>query len=173
MINSLQLQTLDLEVHLPIEMSNGVPVLENGHFVKNTTGVSTKVEEHTLNVETEYDPLSKQLKSVKLRDAFYQTTYPWGDCPMDIGSGNLKNGLEAGLIQVYDRQTGKLESMSPIVKPTIYAGTRDVYNRVNDEKCYIGRRVKEIPFSEVLQEDHVRKTEESLAKVRSWYNSSP
>ncbi len=164
-IDAEQLHTLDCEVYLPVEMKNGLPVYHEGHLVKNKTGNSVKVEEHTLNVQMKLDPETNKLKEVKLRDAFYQHTYPWGNC--EINDRDLTDGVDAGTVEIYDPETGKLEAVTVVIKPTVYAGTRDLYDRGNNDNRFIGQPVKSVSFAEV----HKRQPEidQHLAQVLEWH----
>lgn len=166
-IDAEQLHTLDCEVYLPIEMKNGLPVRHQGYLVKNKTGNSIKVEEHTLNVQMELDPETNKRKQVKLRDAFYQNTYPWSGCEIDLKDKDLTDGVNAGSVEIYDWETGKIESLPVVIKPTVYAGSRDLYDRGNNDNRFIGQPVKPVSFAEVHERQ--REIDQHLTQVREWY----
>lgn len=169
-LNSKQLHTFDCEVHLPVQIEGGVPVWHEGHMVLNESGTRVKAEEHTLNVQIDRDPQTSALQSVTLRDTFYQKTYPWEKMPIDSKRSILTEGTQAGVVKLYNRSTGKLEEHPIHIKPTRYAGTRDLHNRGSTAPRFVGQPIKRLTPEEARSQ---RATiERNNAAARDYYRKT-
>ncbi|MFI5343778.1 MAG: hypothetical protein ACHQUC_06110 [Chlamydiales bacterium] len=168
-LNAQQFHTFDCEIHLPVQMEDNHPVWHEGHMVLNETGTVTKVEEHTLNVQLNYDPKTDELQEVILHDTFYQNTYPWKEMAIDPHASRLGTGTPAGSIELYNPRTKQLETHVIHIKPTRYAGTRDIYNRGSNSNRFVGQAVEPLTLEEALaRKDEI---ERNNAKARDWYRS--
>lgn len=166
-LDALQIHTFDCEIHLPVKMENNLPVWHEGHMVLNDTGKYSKVEEHTLNVQLNNNPETGELEDVTLRDVFYQKTYPWEKLKIDPRENSLTGGTRAGTLELYNPNTGKLESRTIITKPTRYAGTRDLYNRGSNDSRFLGLPVKELTLAESLAQKTA--IEANNQRACTWY----
>jgi hypothetical protein len=161
-----QLRTLDCQVYAPVEVNEkGYPVWHEGHLVKNTTGQPVKVEEHTLNMEIKFDETGRPTEG-GLRDSFYQHTYPWQNCPLNLHT-DLSQGVVASTIEVYNPQTQQLETCAIYIKPTDFAGAREVYDRGSNDNCLIGQPIPHFSFIEALNQRPA--IQKHLGEVREWY----
>ena len=138
-----QINTADIEIWLPIELSPQGQPLRNpdGKFIMNSTRNQVKVEEHTLNVELETDLENNELKKVKLCDSFYHDTFPWADCEIPINQTSGRQTITAGSIEVYNPSTNQNELIPVSIKRTAYAGTRDLYDSTNRYLFLMGQPV--------------------------------
>lgn len=168
-LNSREMHTFDCEVHLPVKIENGVPAWHDGHLVMNETGALVKAEEHTMNVEFRRHPETGNLERVTLRDTFYQNTYPWENMTINHEESTLGGGVHAGSIELYNPKTGELVKHPILIKPTHYAGTRDLYERGSNESRFIGQPVEQLTLEQALaQQDQIERHNES---VRAWFEN--
>lgn len=83
------------------------------------------VEEHTLNALVRFDE-DGNVKSLRLKDAFYHEVYPWENLEMDP-KDIMKEGMFAGSVPGLDAEGHAIEIPVTLI-PTAYAGARDNLN---------------------------------------------
>lgn len=162
-----ELRTFDCEVHLPVKLQNGYPVWKDGYLVKEPSGKVNKVEEHTMNVKLEFNGGTSKLKEVELRDAFYQTTYPWKSQSVGDPQKIVTEGVSGGRIQVLNEQTGNLETVDITLRPANYAGPKEKYDRGANEAYCIGVPIQKI--SALQANSMATQIEGYLDRVRVWH----
>jgi len=130
---AIQLKILDAELIGQVAKKQDgafmVPKWSNDHLVLGDK--ETKIEEHTMNVLFRYGD-DGNITSVSLCDPFYHKTYPLqaGDIPFSEQDFSTKGpGVEVATVSLYD-ETKETYVTTPLrIRPTAYAGARDVYDR--------------------------------------------
>ncbi len=165
-LSSYSLKIFNCEIHLPVEKEGYGPRFVDGHMVKNEENKFVKAEPHTLNLLFKYDNTGN-INSIRLNDAFYQTTYPFQDKEIDFKGRDFRSqGVIAGNVDLLDPKTGKLES-SPIRMISSKHAKRNVdqYDAGSKTNRIIGLPIQSYSAAEALkQRDKFEKFLEKLEK---------